>query len=144
MQPDCRGAACADQTDLLDSTTVVRDLWLYIQMQFCTENTLHHKLETRVGTKVDMAQALHTFLMIAQGLRYVHETGLIHRDLKVCTVSFLMLFRSLGRLDASLLCIVIAVLCWQPANCFLLSDGTLKIGDFGLSRSVSGKEDPYM
>ncbi|CAN0289311.1 unnamed protein product, partial [Discosporangium mesarthrocarpum] len=93
--------------------TTVFDLWLYIQMQYCTHNNLQHFLEEGQerrgkGSKargVDMPHILHVFLQVSRGLGYVHGRGLIHRDLK-------------------------------PANCFLLGDGTVKIGDFGLSRHI--------
>ena len=90
-----------------DGPDIVKDLWLYIQMQYCSHNTLQFFLEQREkSSKVDMARVLQIFLQVAKGLTYVHGTGLIHRDLK-------------------------------PANCFLLADGTVKIGDFGLSRHSS-------
>ena len=43
---------------------------------------------------------------VARGIQHVHQSGLIHRDLK-------------------------------PDNVFLMSDGTVKLGDFGLSRQIS-------
>lgn len=81
----------------------VYDLWLYIQMQYCSNNTLRDHLDMREG--VDIAHALHIFIQIARGLEYVHGKDMIHRDLK-------------------------------PSNCFFMGDGTVKVGDFGLSRSA--------
>ncbi|CAN0255484.1 unnamed protein product, partial [Hapterophycus canaliculatus] len=87
----------------------VYDLWLYIQMQYCSHNNLQFFLDEdpvrRSQTRVDMPQVMHIFMQVAKGLQYVHACGLIHRDLK-------------------------------PANCFLMRDGTVKIGDFGLSRHI--------
>eukprot|EP00752_Nemacystus_decipiens_P006212 g5604.t1 len=87
----------------------VYDLWLYIQMQYCSHNNLQYFLDEdpvrRSQTRVDMPQVMHIFMQVARGLQYVHACGLIHRDLK-------------------------------PANCFQMSDGTVKIGDFGLSRHI--------
>ncbi|CAM9392314.1 unnamed protein product [Chrysoparadoxa australica] len=89
------------------------DLWLYIQMQYCSQNTLQDYLEAperiEAGKGIDIPQVLHLFSQVAKGLAYVHSTGLIHRDLK-------------------------------PANCFLLGDGTVKIGDFGLSRHAESDQ----
>eukprot|EP00903_Cladosiphon_okamuranus_P016380 g15105.t1 len=87
----------------------VYDLWLYIQMQYCSHNNLQYFLDEeptrRAQTRVDMPKVMHIFMQVARGLEYVHACGLIHRDLK-------------------------------PANCFLMRDGTVKIGDFGLSRHI--------
>ncbi|CAM9793934.1 unnamed protein product, partial [Ectocarpus fasciculatus] len=87
----------------------VYDLWLYIQMQYCSHNNLQFFLDEdpvrRSQTRVDMPQVMHIFMQVAKGLQYVHACGLIHRDLK-------------------------------PANCFLMRDGAVKIGDFGLSRHI--------
>lgn len=107
-----RGAMARRSSASASVEPVVFDLCLYIQMQFCSNRTLKDFLglpERRHA--VDKAQALQLALQIARGVQYVHERGLIHRDLK-------------------------------PTNCFLVgggstgSTGTVKIGDFGLSRHV--------
>ena len=80
------------------------DLVLYIQMQYCSKDTLRDFLDAR--DKVDVDAALNIFSQIARGIEYVHSKSMIHRDLK-------------------------------PSNCFFMGDGTVKVGDFGLSRSAA-------
>jgi serine/threonine protein kinase len=62
---------------------------LYIQMHLCSQKTLGDFLsneEARRGTAVestvDIPLALSLFHQIAEGVKHVHEQGLIHRDLK--------------------------------------------------------------
>ncbi len=57
------------------------DLILFIQMQYCSEETLLSHLRERSGT-VNVAQVLHIVMQICRGLKYVHSRKLIHRDLK--------------------------------------------------------------
>eukprot|EP00978_Attheya_sp_CCMP212_P012527 scaffold31283_cov52-Attheya_sp.AAC.1 len=74
---------------------------LYIQMQLCTLKTLGDFLSNPNARKgnssssklgqpktksngVDIPYALRMFSQIAQGVKHVHEQGLIHRDLKPC------------------------------------------------------------
>ncbi len=57
------------------------DLILFIQMQYCSEQTLLSHLRERSGT-VNIAQVLHVVMQICRGLKYVHSRKLIHRDLK--------------------------------------------------------------
>ena len=45
------------------------DLWLYIQMQYCSNNTLRDHLDKREKSRpIDVPHALHVFKQIAQGL----------------------------------------------------------------------------
>ena len=69
------------------STAKVRHT-LYIQMQLCSQKTLGDFLSNEkarkgtAGDTVDIPLALSLFHQIAQGVKYVHQQGLIHRDLK--------------------------------------------------------------
>lgn len=59
-------------------------MFLYIQMQLCRKESLREWLQKRnaeVCVKTD--ESLHVFHQIAQAVEYVHQQGLIHRDLKV-------------------------------------------------------------
>ena len=53
---------------------------LYIQMQLCLK-TLQDYMRSR-GNSIDIPSALRLFSQIARGMQFVHEKGLIHRDLK--------------------------------------------------------------
>lgn len=62
---------------------------LYIQMHLCSQKTLGDFLSnegarrgTAVESMVDIPLALSLFHQIAEGVKHVHEQGLIHRDLK--------------------------------------------------------------
>jgi serine/threonine protein kinase len=105
---------------------------LYMQMQLCSQQTLSDFLNktserlrssnkssrttedetTSNDSAIDIPFALRMFSQIAQGVKHVHQQGLIHRDLK-------------------------------PSNCFIDETGTVKIGDFGLSResATAGLEE---
>jgi len=105
---------------------------LYMQMQLCSQQTLSdflNKTSERLRSSnkssrttedgissndsaIDIPYALRMFSQIAQGVKHVHQQGLIHRDLK-------------------------------PSNCFIDETGTVKIGDFGLSResATAGLEE---
>lgn len=53
---------------------------LYIQMQLCLK-TLQDYMRSR-GSVIDIPSALQLFSQIARGMQFVHDKGLIHRDLK--------------------------------------------------------------
>ena len=58
-------------------------LRLFIQMQLC-ERSLHDWLETKAAAKEPFALATvaSLFVQIVQGIKHVHDNGLIHRDIK--------------------------------------------------------------
>jgi serine/threonine protein kinase len=58
--------------------------FLYIQMQLCGQQTLADFLSNpnARGSEVDIPYALKLFHQVANGVKYVHEQDLIHRDLK--------------------------------------------------------------
>ncbi len=70
---------------------------LYIQMQLCSQSTVAEFLldeEARRGSLdsgIDIPRALQLFVQIAQAVQYVHDQGLIHRDLKRKSYSFYIL-----------------------------------------------------
>jgi serine/threonine protein kinase len=81
----------SEQVALPPKKKEVRHMLLYIQMQLCSQKTLGDFLanpQARKGTSdknaVDIPLALGLFHQIAQGVKHVHEQGLIHRDLKPC------------------------------------------------------------
>jgi len=88
---------------------VVYDLLLYIQMQLCIQETLQNFLQ-RPGRQQS--------LEIAHCLEYFLQ---IAEGLKYV--------HGCGLIHRDL----------KPSNCFLLEDGTVKIGDFGLSRHIDSQ-----
>ncbi|KAH9102134.1 hypothetical protein AeMF1_021270 [Aphanomyces euteiches] len=59
------------------------DHWLYIQMQYCSEQSLADVLAT---TRPPFHHVLEIFYQIASALEHVHSLGLIHRDLKPANI----------------------------------------------------------
>lgn len=80
--PKTSGPVLADDTEINQRHT------LYIQMQLCSFDDLSDFLanpEARKGSLskgIDISLALRYFLQIVSAVQYVHEKGLIHRDLK--------------------------------------------------------------
>jgi len=58
-------------------------LYLYIQMQLCQPESLKDWLGSNTLNR-DKYQLLNTFHQIVSAIGYVHQCGLMHRDLKVC------------------------------------------------------------
>ena len=94
------------------SKKVVYDLVLHIQMQYCSSRTLRDYLEARPPQSVGDVDATTALRIFAQ----------VARGLKYV--------HECGLVHRDL----------KPANVFLTADGTVKIGDFGLSRHVSGPD----
>lgn len=57
-------------------------MFLFIQMQLCKKKSLKDWLKDNVNNRPRDA-VIHMFDQIVQAVEYVHEQGLIHRDLKV-------------------------------------------------------------
>ncbi|CAM2725761.1 unnamed protein product [Rotaria socialis] len=95
-------------------TSVQSNENLYIVTELCHHHTLHDRLqpEYRHENSIDRLRGLEIFYQIVNGMTYIHEHAqkLIHRDLK-------------------------------PANIFFsLSNDTVKIGDFGLAKTIAMNE----
>ena len=95
------------------SKKVVYDLVLHIQMQYCSSRTLRDYLEARPPQSVGDVDATTALRIFAQ----------VARGLKYV--------HECGLVHRDL----------KPANVFLTADGTVKIGDFGLSRHVRGPDE---
>lgn len=79
QEPSSRKAA-----DPLDSTDSEKPLliahYLYIQMEYCEKSTLRDTIDQ--GLFEDSSRLWRLFREILDGLSYIHEQGMIHRDLK--------------------------------------------------------------
>lgn len=62
-------------------------LYLYIQMQLCKKESLKDWLACNTLNR-DRSQLLDIFDQIVSAMDYVHDSGLMHRDLKVCIQHF--------------------------------------------------------
>lgn len=70
--------------DTMESTDSERPLliahYLYIQMEYCEKSTLRDTIDQ--GLHKDQTRMWRLFREILDGLAYIHEQGMIHRDLK--------------------------------------------------------------
>lgn len=54
---------------------------MYIQMEYCEKSTLRTTIDSELFR--DKARIWRLFREIVEGLAYIHQQGIIHRDLKV-------------------------------------------------------------
>ncbi|XP_053331392.1 eIF-2-alpha kinase GCN2 [Spea bombifrons] len=76
---ECVKSSTEEQEDLsVEMTQTVH--YLYIQMEYCEKSTLRDTIDQ--GLYLDMSRLWRLFREILDGLAYIHEQGMIHRDLK--------------------------------------------------------------
>lgn len=56
---------------------------IYIIMEFVGGGSLHHFLKKRPGRRLDDQCAKRTFFQVCQGLKYLHDRRIAHRDVKL-------------------------------------------------------------
>jgi len=79
---DIRNSSSVDIACERKSKVQQRKLYLYIQMQLCQPQSLKDWLNSNTLSR-DKYQLLNMFHQIASAIGYVHQCGLMHRDLKV-------------------------------------------------------------
>uniref|UniRef100_A0A7N5JDF9 eIF-2-alpha kinase GCN2 n=1 Tax=Ailuropoda melanoleuca TaxID=9646 RepID=A0A7N5JDF9_AILME len=75
---DCNGKSSCHESE--PSATVEAVHYLYIQMEYCEKSTLRDTIDQ--GLYQDTVRLWRLFREILDGLAYIHEKGMIHRDLK--------------------------------------------------------------
>ncbi|XP_077179044.1 eIF-2-alpha kinase GCN2 isoform X2 [Paroedura picta] len=78
MEEDCNGKDSRSEEDVISVTQSVH--YLYIQMEYCEKSTLRDTIDQ--GLHQDTNRLWRLFREILDGLAYIHEKGMIHRDLK--------------------------------------------------------------
>lgn len=110
FEPGSIDANLEDQTEDVDNESDTRrirnaSVCLYIQMQLCQKESLRDWLNEHRKER-DRFFTMQMFKQIVDAVGYVHQHGLIHRDLK-------------------------------PNNVFFAMNGAIKIGDFGLVKTMA-------
>nr|XP_035966581.1 eIF-2-alpha kinase GCN2 isoform X4 [Halichoerus grypus] len=75
---DCSGKSSCHESE--PSAAVEAVHYLYIQMEYCEKSTLRDTIDQ--GLYQDTIRLWRLFREILDGLAYIHEKGMIHRDLK--------------------------------------------------------------
>ncbi|XP_035887538.1 eIF-2-alpha kinase GCN2 isoform X3 [Phyllostomus discolor] len=75
---DCNGNSSCHESEPSAATEAVH--YLYIQMEYCEKSTLRDTIDQ--GLYRDTTRLWRLFREILDGLAYIHEKGMIHRDLK--------------------------------------------------------------
>ncbi|XP_004422047.1 PREDICTED: eukaryotic translation initiation factor 2-alpha kinase 4 [Ceratotherium simum simum] len=78
VDEDCNGKNSCHESEPLATTEAVH--YLYIQMEYCEKSTLRDTIDQ--GLYRDTIRLWRLFREILDGLAYIHEKGMIHRDLK--------------------------------------------------------------
>lgn len=82
----------------------------YMVNEYVEGRTLRDKLNVSTGHNLTPLEAIDVMLQLTEGVSYVHEHGILHRDLK-------------------------------PDNLFYLSDGSIKIADFGIAMKIGESDE---
>ena len=125
--------------DRVASTVSSTVVLLYIQMQLCSQ-TLRQWLNERnlklkssspslMGNNIDLELSI--FRQIVKGINYIHNSNIIHRDIKVISFINLKKFKNRTQPNIGLLHDIL----YQPENIFIdKATNKVQIGDFGLAK----------
>ncbi|TRY83546.1 hypothetical protein DNTS_016256 [Danionella cerebrum] len=81
IQEEAVSRKSADASESTDSEKpLIIAHYLYIQMEYCEKSTLRDTIDQ--GLHQDVSRLWRLFREILDGLAYIHEQGMIHRDLK--------------------------------------------------------------
>uniref|UniRef100_A0A4X1TUL4 Eukaryotic translation initiation factor 2-alpha kinase 1 n=1 Tax=Sus scrofa TaxID=9823 RepID=A0A4X1TUL4_PIG len=132
------GGSSEEHLDLLGHTEVQYRLMLHIQMQLCELSLWdwiadrnqrgRESVDESACPYVMASVATKIFQELVEGVFYIHNMGIVHRDLKVNSASTHCYCLSQNPQDLT------SSVCLQPRNIFLHGpDQQVKIGDFGLA-----------
>jgi NIMA (never in mitosis gene a)-related kinase len=91
-------------------------------MDFCDGGDLHSRIQAQRGILFNEDQILDWFVQITLALKHVHDRKVLHRDIKSQVKSFTKIFYWF---------------IYYFQNVFLTSDGSAKLGDFGISKVLN-------
>ena len=52
-------------------------------MEYCTDGTLHELIHQKRNGEMQMDEVYELYIQLCRGMRYCHEKGVVHRDLRV-------------------------------------------------------------
>ena len=90
-------------------------------MEYCTDGTLHELIHQKRNGEMQMDEVYELYIQLCRGMRYCHEKGVVHRDLRVSSTWKFQFSENI----------------LQPDNVFMHHNcKLLKIGDFGISEQL--------
>ncbi len=118
FEREARTAASIRHTNVVDVTDFGKspEGVFYLVMEYVQGETLHHLLR-REGT-LSVHRTLTLLRQVAAGVEAAHDEGILHRDLKPANI-FIMQPKKKATVSKN------------------MSDGVVKVGDFGLAKIVS-------
>ncbi|HJU56930.1 MAG TPA: protein kinase [Pyrinomonadaceae bacterium] len=119
FEREARTAASIRHTNVVDVTDFGKspEGVFYLVMEYVQGETLHHLLR-REGT-LSVHRTLTLLRQVAAGVEAAHDEGILHRDLKPANIFIMQPKKKTATVSKN------------------MSDGVVKVGDFGLAKIVS-------
>ncbi|HKQ54190.1 MAG TPA: protein kinase [Pyrinomonadaceae bacterium] len=119
FEREARTAASIRHTNVVDVTDFGKspEGVFYLVMEYVQGETLHHLLR-REGT-LSVHRTLNLLRQVAAGVEAAHDEGILHRDLKPANIFIMQPRKKTATASRN------------------MSDGIVKVGDFGLAKIVS-------